>query len=169
MPVDFHLTPAKFRGSQSGVVAVEFALMAIPLATMLLLMVDLLGNDSAFQSIDEAGLAAVRNFRDGSASPLSYTLESARDELICAGAPKLKCDAVVVSLSGLASPVRINARDVNGAQWCAGAGEDALVLQVAYPVPFLTRLWAGDLESRKPYFVTSFALRNPPGPAAGLC
>jgi hypothetical protein len=132
-------------------------------------LVDLLGNDAAFRSLDAAGAAVAKSFRDGSESPLSYTLSSARDELVCPRLPKLACASVIVSLSGLASSARLHASDVSEAQWCAGGGEDALIFQVAYPVPFLTRVWAGHREGRKPYYVASFALRNGPGPAAGMC
>lgn len=160
---------AAFRRGQTGAVAVEFALMAIPLCAILLLAVDLHGNDNTFQQIDRAGAAVAASLRDGSTSPGAYALTSARDELLCPRLRALTCASLVVGLSAVGSQDILRATDVTRATWCPGGPQDALLFQVAYPVPFLTRLWAGDLESRKPFFVSSFALRNPPGVLAGAC
>lgn len=160
---------ADFRRGQSGAVAVEFALMSIPLITLAMLAVDLYGNDETFQRIDAAAYAVVKTLRDGSTPPAAYTLASARDMLVCPRLPKLNCASIVVTLAPLASAARLSASNVSAARWCAPGGQAGLVFQVAYPVPFLTRLWAGDLESRKPYFVSSFALRDAAGQAAEAC
>ena len=46
------------------------------------------------------------------------------------------------------------------ANWCLGAGSEAQVLQVAYPIPFLSSIWAGTLKNTNPYFITNVFFWN---------
>ena len=55
--------------------------------------------------------------------------------------------------------------------WCLGAGYQVQLLQVAYPIPFLSAIWSGSLAKTNPYFVTSamFLNDNTGGTAVTSC
>jgi hypothetical protein len=158
-----------FGRAQSGAIAVEFALAAVPLLAVLLFIIDMAANSMIFRQIDLTGRSLVAQLRSGDLDARAYSSQSFRDQIVCPALPAISCNRLVVSL---APPLRLadaRAADAAGSLWCLGAAGEALMFQLAYPVPFLMRIWAGGFAQHNPQYVVSFGLRNGPQAPAGAC
>ena len=158
-----------FRRAHEGAVAVEFALAAWPLLFAILLLADMAANAVIFDKIDTTGRELASRLRNGAIDPQVHSAQSFRDQFVCPALPTLTCDRVLVNLGAVTSLAAGSPFDVAAVRWCPGAAQDAMIFQLAYPAPFLSRIWAGDFADRAIYYVASFGLRNAPGMNAGLC
>jgi Flp pilus assembly protein TadG len=158
-----------FRRASEGAIAVEFALAAAPLLAVLLFVADMAANYVTFQQIELTGQALIVQMRAGQIDPAAHSAQSFRDQFVCPSVPTLTCERVVVNLAGLASEGMISPDNVQATRWCSGEPREALLLQLAYPMPFLSRIWAGVLADSNRHYVASFALRNGPNVLAGAC
>ena len=150
------------RRAQEGVVAVEFALASGPLLAVLLFIVDMAANQMIFRQIDLVGQSLIVKFRSQEIMPEDYSAQTFREQLVCPELPVLVCEKIVVNLGPPEPGSMISSTDVSAARWCSGIPDGALILQLAYPVPFVSRIWAGNFADRSVYYVVSFALRNAP-------
>ncbi len=158
-----------FRGAHEGAVAVEFALAAWPLLFGLLFLADMAANAIVFDKIDATGRELVSQLRNGAIDPQVHSAQSFRDQFICPTVPTLSCDRVVVHLAPADSMSTASPADITATRWCAGAAEAVMIFQIAYPTPFLSRIWAGDFADQALYYVASFGLRNAPNIITGVC
>jgi hypothetical protein len=160
---------ACFRRAFSGAIAVEFALAAGPLLAVLLFIADMAANHMTFRQIDATGQALAGKIRAGAIDPHIYSAETFRTELVCPALPALDCGRMIVNLGTPAAGMMISSASVTQARWCPGGPRDGLILQLAYPVPFLSRIWAGNFAASTLYYVVSLALRNAPEAVTGSC
>ncbi len=158
-----------FRRAHEGAVAVEFALAAWPLLFALLFLADMAANAIVFDKIDATGRELASQLRNGAIDPQTHSAQSFRDQFICPTLPTLSCDRVVVHLAPANSMSIVSPAEIAAARWCAGAAQDVMIFQLAYPTPFLSRIWAGDFADQTLYYVASFGLRNAPNIIAGVC
>ncbi|MEN9708498.1 MAG: hypothetical protein RIQ68_906 [Pseudomonadota bacterium] len=170
----FRLAPVReglslFRRAHQGAVAVEFALAAWPLLFALLFLADMAANAIVFDKIDATGRALAAQLRGGVIDPQAHSAQSFRDQFVCPGVPSLSCERVIVHLAPAVSMSTVSPADIAAARWCAGAAQDLMIFQIAYPTPFLSRIWAGDFADQALYYVASFGLRNAPNIIAGEC
>jgi hypothetical protein len=158
-----------FGRAHSGAVAVEFGLTVWLLLFALLFLADMGANFIVFGQIDDVGQSLAQKLRAGEIDPRLSSAQMVRDQFLCPALPNLNCDRFVLNLA----PTRIlpttTVLDVSSLHWCPGGPQEAVMFQLAYPTPFLTRLWAGDYADQTLYYVRSFALRNAPDRVAGVC
>ncbi len=169
MPLSFHRNASAFSRACGGAIAVEFALLALPFLALLVFIGDISTNYFIFAQIDNGAQTAVNRLRAGEIAATSYTPTTFRDQILCPRMPVLACARLVVNLSVRPGGATLSPGNVAGASWCPGGPQDALILQVAYPIPFLTRIWAGSAADSTPYYVSSYGLRNSPTASAGGC
>ena len=158
-----------FCRAQGGAVAVEFALAAWPLLFALLFLADMAANAIVFDKVDATGRELASQLRSGAIDPQAHSAQSFREQFVCPVLPTLTCERVVVHFAAATSMSVVSPVDVAAARWCPGAAQDVMIFQLAYPTPFLSRIWAGDFADRALYYVASFGLRNAPSMTAGLC
>ena len=158
-----------FRRASAGAVFVEFSLALWPLLAALLFVYDTGTNFLTIRQVDLAGAALIEQMRSGQIDPRNYTPASFRQSLLCPAVTIIACDQFVVNLSDAQSGPKLTPTQVAGAQWCPGGPSDARILQIAFPVPFLSRIWAGALVESHVHYVSAFGLRNRPDVAAGAC
>lgn len=158
-----------FRRAHGGAVAVEFALAAWPLLFGILFLADMAANAIVFDKIDATGQELASQLRSGAIDPQAYSAKSFRDQFVCPAMPTLTCERVIVNFAAANSMSGVSPVEVGAARWCPGAAQDVIILQIAYPTPFLSRIWAGDFADQALYYVSSFGLRNAPGMIAGVC
>jgi Flp pilus assembly pilin Flp len=160
---------SQFGRAHGGVIAVEFALVAVPLLAVLLFIVDMAANSITFRQMDVVGRSLATQMRSGSLDLSAHTAQSFRDQIVCPALPTLTCDQLIVSLASPSRLVNLSSADVAGPIWCAGGAGEALVFRLSYPVPFLMRIWAGGFAEQNPRYLVSFGLRNGPQAVAGAC
>jgi len=158
-----------FRRAQGGAVAVEFALAAWPLLFALLFLADMAANAIVFDKVDATGRDLASQLRSGAIDPQAHSAQSFREQFVCPALPTLTCERVVVNLAAATSLSGVSPVDIAAARWCPGAAQDVVIFQLAYPTPFMSRIWAGNFADRAVYYVASFGLRNAPGMIAGVC
>jgi hypothetical protein len=158
-----------FRRAHQGAVAVEFALAAWPLLFGILFLADMAANAIVFDKIDATGRELAAQMRTLTIDPQAHSAKSFRDQYVCPALPTLTCERVIVHLASANSMSGILPVDVTAARWCPGAAQDVMIFQLAYPTPFLSRIWAGDFADQALYYVASFGLRNAPTMIAGVC
>ena len=159
---------AAFAVATGGVLAVEFALLAGPLILLLICMFELGSNQLHLQQVERIAQRATLLLRTGEIRAADYTAQSFRSDVLCKNLVLLTCGNIVVNLSSPQSSERITGANVSGAKWCPGAAHEVRLLQIAYPVPLLSRIWAGTPLST-PYFIASNGLRNAPDAQTGAC
>lgn len=159
---------AAFAAATKGAIAVEFALLAGPLILLLIGMFELGSNQLHLQQVERIAQRATLLLRSGEIRAADYTAQSFRSDVLCKNLVLLTCGNIVVNLSSLQSSERITGANVSGAKWCPGAAHEMRLLQIAYPVPLLSRIWAGTPLST-PYFIASNGLRNAPDAQTGAC
>lgn len=157
-----------FSRASEGAIAVEFALLALPFFILLFLALEMAGNYLLFQQVERIGQVAAQGFRSGTLVTRDYSADSFRTNVLCPQLVLVSCDKLVVNLGGLDGP-RLTSSDVSGAGWCTGGSQQVRILQIAHPVPFISRLWAGDVADGNPYFISTHGLRNAPGILSGDC
>jgi hypothetical protein len=159
---------AAFFAAAGGAIAVEFALLAGPMVLLMIGMFELGSNQLHLQQVERIAQRAALLLRSGEIRAADYTAQSFRGDVLCSNLVLLSCGNIVVHLSSPQSSERITGADVSGAKWCPGAAHEVRLLQVAYPVPLLSRIWAGTPLST-PYFIASHALRNAPDARTRAC
>ncbi len=158
-----------FCRASAGAVFVEFSLALWPLLATLLFVYDTGTNFLTLRQVDQAGAALIEKMRSGQIDPRNYTQASFRQSLLCPAVTIVACDQFVVHLSDAQTGPKLTPTQVSEAQWCPGGPSDARILQIAFPVPFLSRIWAGALVDANVHYVSAFGLRNRPDVAAGAC
>ena len=159
----------RFRRARGGAIAVEFALAIGPILGVLLFLADMVANHFVFRRIDMSGAALMQQMRAGTLDAKSYSAQSFRDAQLCPVLPVLTCERFIVSLASLSLAPLMSSSDLTRARWCPGGPGEIVILQIAYPMPFLSRIWAGSFADQTLYYVKSFALRNAPDAVPGSC
>lgn len=158
-----------FGRANSGAVLVEFSLALWPLLATLLFVYDTGANFLTLRQVDLAGAAIIEQMRAGQIDARNYTQASFRQTVLCPAVTIVACDQFIVNLSDVQTGPKLTPMQVSGAQWCPGGPSDARILQIAFPVPFLSRIWAGALVNSNAHYVSAFGLRNRPDVTSGAC
>lgn len=159
----------RFGHAQAGVVLVEFSLALWPLVTALLFVYDIFANFWMLQRVDLAGATIIQLMRDGQVDARQYTPDTFRTTIVCPAVPLVACDRFVVNLSDVLVGPKFSPTQVSQGQWCPGGPLDPRLLQIAFPVPFLSRFWAGAWADSNLHYVSSFAMRNRADAPQGTC
>lgn len=157
-----------FFAATGGAIAVEFAMLAGPMILLLIAMFELGSNQLHLQQVERIAQRTALLLRTGEVRAADHTAQSFRSEVVCKNLVLLNCGNIIVNLSSPQSSERITGTNVSGAKWCPGAAHEVRLLQIAYPVPLLSRIWAGTPLST-PYFIASNGLRNAPDAQTRAC
>ena len=143
---------ARFRRDGRGVVAVEYALLAIPFTTALFFFIELTFDFFVQTSLDFAVDAAARRMQRGDVVTVPRTSDDFASSLLC---PVLSsfvtCSNLVITMQvvsdwktdpNLAPPIHDGILDPSAATYCFGSPTEPMLLQVVYPAPaFIMRLF----------------------------
>jgi Flp pilus assembly protein TadG len=152
-----------------GAAAVEFAMVAPPFLALVVGIIEIGVDYYFYAQLETATQQAVQDIRTGTVQIKKLTQERFRNEVFCPKIVLLSCDKLVFNVAvmraqndwGAFSPTTV---DPAKAKWCVGGAREIVLVQVAYPVPLATMIWAGDtsLANGQRYYLASAGFRNEP-------
>ena len=169
-----------FVRDKSGAAALEFAIVALPFLAMILYIIEVGVDFLFFSQIDYATHKAAQEIRSGSVQIQNLTSAQFKTNVLCPKITGLTCSSLQVNVVVIKqseewatwSPTSINPAT---AKWCPGGSTDTVLMQVAYPVPLATMIWAGAQSTANGvrYYLSAAAFRNDPyglpAPATAGC
>lgn len=169
-----------FARDKSGAAALEFALVALPFLAMLVCIIEVGVDFLFFSQIDYAVHKAAQEIRSGSVQIQKLTAAQFKTNVLCPKLSGFTCSSLQVNVVVIKqseewaswSPTTI---DPASAKWCPGGSADTVLIQVAYPVPLATMIWAGAQSTANGvrYYLSAAAFRNDPyglpAPATAGC
>jgi Flp pilus assembly pilin Flp len=170
----------RFVRDKTGAAALEFAMVAAPFLALLVAIIEVGVDFLLFSQIDYATHKAAQEIRSGSVQVRNMTVEELKTEVLCPKLNILPCAPVNVNVVvirqwdewGIWSRTSINPA---AARWCPGGAADTVLLQVAYPVPLASMIWAGSSSNANGvrYYMSSAGFTNDPfglpAPATAGC
>ena len=170
----------RFGQDKSGAAALEFAMVALPFLAMILCIIEVGVDFLFFSQIDYAAHKAAQEVRSGSVQIQNLTAAQFKTNVLCPKLTGFTCSSLEVNVVVIKqseewatwSPATINPAT---AKWCPGGSTDTVLMQVAYPVPLATMIWAGAQSTANSvrYYLSAAAFRNDPyglpAPATAGC
>lgn len=158
-----------FVRDKSGAAALEFALVALPFLAMVICIIEVGVDFFFFSQIDYAAHKAAQEIRSGSVQMQKLTADQFKTNVLCPKLSGFTCSSVRVNVVVIKqhnewwawSATTINPAN---AKWCPGGAADLVLVQIAYPVPLATMIWAGTKSTANGvrYYLSAAALRNDP-------
>jgi len=170
----------RFVRDKSGAAALEFAMVAAPFLALLVCIIEVGVDFLLFSQVDYATHKAAQEIRSGSVQMSELTAEKFKTDVLCPKLNILPCapvnvNVVVIKNSGEWGNWSPTSIDPATAKWCPGGAADAMLVQVAYPVPLASMIWAGSSSNANGvrYYMSSAGFRNDPyglpAPATAGC
>lgn len=160
---------ARFARDKSGVTAVEFGMVALPFLAIIVCIIEVAVDFLIFSQIDYATHKAAQEIRFGSVQARKLSAAQFKTDVLCPKVSRLSCSQVVVNAVVMRKiedfyPWSTSSIDPATARWCPGNAADTVLLQVAYPVPLATMIWAGARSSANGvrYYLSAASFRNDP-------
>lgn len=160
---------ARFVRDKSGAAALEFAMVALPFLAMVICIIEVGVDFFFFSQIDYAAHKAAQEIRSGSVQMQKLTADQFKTNVLCPKLSGFTCSSVRINVVVIKeseewwawSPTNI---DPTTARWCPGGAADTVLLQIAYPVPLATMIWAGSQSTANGvrYYLSAAAFRNDP-------
>ena len=168
----------------SGAAAVEFAMVAFPFIAIVVATLELAVDYLYFSQLDYAAHKASEQIRSGGVIIEKTTSSEFRTRHLCPELTLFDCNKLLVNVAvvanvsnwsgggGVWAPTTVNPV---AARWCAGGSAEINVLQIAYPVPLASFVWAGQRSNVNGvrYYMAASAFRNDAfsltAPAAAGC
>lgn len=154
---------------EDGAAAVEFAIIAMPFLAVLVSIVEVGVDFMIFSQLDYAVQKASQNVRYGVAQTSGLTAEQFKSGVLCPNLVGLQCSSVHVKAMVIKNQSDWNALsphsfDPSNPKWCIGGAADTVLVQVAFPVPLASMIWAGSasVSNGVRYYVSSATFRNDP-------
>jgi Flp pilus assembly protein TadG len=155
----------------SGAAAVEFAMVAFPFIAITVAVLELAVDYLYFSQLDYAAHKASEQIRSGVVIADKISAADFRSKFLCPQLTLFDCNKLLVNAvtvanesnwsggGGVWAPTTINP---SAARWCPGGSAQITVLQVAYPVPLASFVWAGQLSNANGvrYYMAASAFRN---------
>lgn len=158
-----------FVRNKSGAAALEFAMVALPFLAMIICIIEVGVDFLFFSQIDYAAHKAAQEIRSGSVQMQKLTADQFKTNVLCPKLSGFTCSSLQVNVVVTKqrqdwltwSPTTI---DPSTAKWCPGGSTDTVLIQVAYPVPLATMIWAGAQSTANGvrYYLSAAAFRNDP-------
>jgi len=158
-----------FVRNKSGAAALEFAMVAMPFLAMIICIIEVGVDFLFFSQIDYAAHKAAQEIRSGSVQMQKLTADQFKTNVLCPKLSGFTCSSVEVNVVVIKqseewvswSPTTINPA---AAKWCPGGAADTVLVQVAYPVPLASMIWAGSRSAADGirYYLSAAAFRNDP-------
>jgi Flp pilus assembly protein TadG len=159
----------RFLHDARGAAAVEFAVVALPFLTLAVGVIEIGVDYYVFSQIDQATQQSVQEIRSGSVQVRNLTRDEFRDTVFCPKLSMLACDKAVFNVAVVRdeshwSAFTMRTVDPAAAKWCTGNPREIVLVQVAYPVPLASMIWAGDKSNvnGQRYYLAAAAFRNEP-------
>jgi Flp pilus assembly protein TadG len=152
--------------SQDGAAAVEFALVAVPFLALTFGIIEV-GIDFMVNSqIDAATQKVVENIRSGAVVISGMSASDFKTNVLCPQMVGMTCSSVRLNVETIQQWTKWNSISktaITTQNWCPGGSGDRVLVQVAYPVPLSTMIWAGSPSLAEPrYYIAAAGFRNDP-------
>lgn len=144
-------------------------MVATPFLALVVCIVEVGLDFFLFSQIDYAAHKAAQEIRSGSVQTRQLTAERFKTEVVCPKLNILSCSSFQVNVVVIRaftewaywSTTNI---DPARAKWCPGGAAETVLVQIAYPVPLPTMIWAGNTSTTNGvrYYLASAAFRNDP-------
>lgn len=158
-----------FRRDTRGSAALEFAIVGLPFFAVIFAIIEMAVDFMIYAEIDTAVQRSVADIRSGIVQMQSMTASQFKSQVLCPKMPGLTCSSIllnVATMPGVGDWLAWPADSIDPAiqKWCPGGPSDAVLVQVGYPVPLASMIWAGSLSTQDGtrYYVSSAGLRNDP-------
>ena len=160
----------RFPEDARGAAAIEFALVGIPFIAIIFAILDVSVDNFIYTQIDTSTQKAVGMIRSGSVQVNELTRDGFRTQVLCPMLPNLDCAKLLVNVQPVTNfntwpYVWTTATiDPSTQKWCPGGPADAVLVQVAYPIPLATMIWTGSAtaENGTRYYLSAIGFRNDP-------
>jgi Flp pilus assembly protein TadG len=162
----------RFIQDKSGAAALEFAMVSLPFLAMIICIIEVGVDFLFFSQIDYATHKAAQEIRSGSVQMQNLTATQFKTNVICPKLTGLTCSSLQVNVGVVRNTYEWSANwtwwpnTVNPAtaKWCPGGAADTILIQLAYPVPLASMIWAGAASNANGvrYYLSAAAFRNDP-------
>ena len=159
----------RFVRDKTGAAALEFAMVAAPFLAILVCIIEVGVDFLLFSQVDYATHKAAQEIRSGSVQMDELTAEKFKTDILCPRLNILPCSPVKLNVNVMRSGGTWNFWQNHqihhwNAKWCPGGAGDIIVVQVAYPVPLASMIWAGSsgTASGTRYYLSTASYRNDP-------
>lgn len=160
---------ARFGADKSGVAAVEFGMVALPFLAIVFCILETAVDYLIFSQIDYATHKAAQEIRFGGVQMKKMSAGQFKTDVLCPKLSLLSCSQVQINVVVIYDRTEFGAwlgSSINPAtaKWCPGNASDSVLLQVAYPVPLATMIWAGARSNANGvrYYMSAASFRNDP-------
>lgn len=154
---------------ETGAAAVEFSILVVPFLALIVCILELSVDYYLRAQLDHAVHKAAQKVRNGEVQAQQMSASAFKAELLCPDLPMVDCSSVLLNARTIThykdwlgwAPLTVDPANI---AWCPGGAKDGVLIQVAYPAPAISMIWAGDRSSADGvrYFVSSAAFRNSP-------
>ncbi|MDB5594460.1 MAG: hypothetical protein JWM36_1421 [Hyphomicrobiales bacterium] len=165
-----------FRRDTRGAAALEFAIVGLPFFAVVFVVLEVAVDFQIYAELDTSLQKAAADIRSGTVQMQSMTAEQFKSQILCPRLPGLSCSSILLTAATISNPDlpwygnadQWNAWEVVAINpgwlpWCPGGSGDVVLLQMGYPVPLASMIWAGTLKANgSRYYVSTVALRNDP-------
>jgi Flp pilus assembly protein TadG len=158
-----------FRRDERGGAALEFSIVGLPFIAVIIAIIEVAVDFMISAQLDTALQKSVADIRSGTVQIQNMTAAQFKTQILCSRLTGLTCSSVLLNVVKIAqstdwatwSPSSINS---SNQKWCPGGSADAILVQVAYPVPLASMIWAGatGAQTGSRYYISSAGLRNDP-------
>lgn len=144
-------------------------MVATPFLALVVCIVEVGVDFFLFSQIDYAAHKAAQEIRSGSVQTRQLTAERFKTEVVCPKLNILSCSSFqvnVVVIKAFTEWAYWSTTNIDPARakWCPGGAAETVLVQIAYPVPLPTMIWAGNTSTTNGvrYYLASAAFRNDP-------
>lgn len=159
----------RFKANDSGAAAVEFALVALPFLAIIYSIIEVGVDFLIYTQIDYALVKASQDVRSGTVQLQNMGAATFKTDVVCPKLSGLTCASVLLNVAKVqdkyyAEAWRSGTITSSTQRWCPGGSGDTIALQIAYPVPLASMIWAGaySTAANTRYYLSSTVVRNDP-------